>query len=98
VVISFDLPAVQLARKLGGLRIGWVLTRYDEASREQCTALAPEFVLCNYTKFPATGALWPGPWRWASYEVRSAAVARELEARGVPLIETMAIGELTAAT
>jgi glycerophosphoryl diester phosphodiesterase len=96
VVISFDLPAVRRAREISGLPIGWVLTQYDEASHEQCAALKPDFVFCNYRKFPATGALWPGPWRWASYEVRSATLARELEARGVPLIETMAIGELTA--
>jgi glycerophosphoryl diester phosphodiesterase len=96
VVISFDLPAVLRARELGGLQIGWVLHKYDEASREQCTALAPDFVFCNHQKFPAGDALWPGPWSWGSYEVRSAALARALYARGVSLIETMAIRELTA--
>jgi glycerophosphoryl diester phosphodiesterase len=97
VVISFDLPAVRRARQLGGLPIGWVLTSYDDSAREQCAALAPDFVFCNHRKFPAASALWAGPWRWASYEVRSAALAHQLAARGVPLIETMAIGELSAA-
>ena len=96
-VISFDYRAVAMARKLGGVPIGWVLHKYDAPSRLRCTELAPEFVFCNYTKFPKRAALWRGSWQWACYEVREAAVARQLCARGVGLIETMAVKDMTVA-
>ena len=32
-----------------------------------------------------------GPWRWAAYDVREPALAERLAARGVTLIETMAL-------
>jgi glycerophosphoryl diester phosphodiesterase len=96
-VISFDYRAVAMARKLGAVPIGWVLHKYDTSARVHCTQLAPEFVFCNYTKFPERAALWRGPWQWASYEVREAAVARRLNARGVGLIETMAVKDMTTA-
>jgi glycerophosphoryl diester phosphodiesterase len=97
IVIAFDDAAVELARQLGHLPIGWVLHKYDAASRQRCQALTPEFVFCNYTKFPKRAALWAGPWKWASYEVRDADVARALCSRGVSLIETMAVRDMSSA-
>ena len=38
--------------------------------------------------------LWPGPWRWAVYEVGDATLALGLAAQGAAFVETMAIGEL----
>jgi glycerophosphoryl diester phosphodiesterase len=97
VVISFDDRAVEMARAQGGVPIGWVLHKYDVPSHRRCAALAPEFVFCNYTKLPRRAPLWPGAWRWASYEVRDAAVARQLSAHGIALIETMAVKDMSAA-
>jgi glycerophosphoryl diester phosphodiesterase len=97
VVISFDERAVQMARELAGLSIAWVLRRYDAAARARAEVLRPEFLFCNYTRFDATEPPWPGPWRWAAYEVRDPVVARQLAARGVTLIETMAVRQLLAA-
>lgn len=97
VVISFDLPAVQRARQLGGMGIGWVLTEYDQKSQRQCALLDPQFVFCNHRKLPAGEPLWSGGWRWACYEVRDPALARALTARGVALIETMAVRAMSAA-
>lgn len=94
IPISFDLEAVRAARARSGLPIGWVLTRYDAPSAAQAAALAPDYLFCNWRKFPDSGPLWAGPWQWCSYEVREAALARALLARGVPLIETMAAGAL----
>jgi glycerophosphoryl diester phosphodiesterase len=93
VLISFDLKAVHLARARAGLSIGWVLERYDEHARLKYEALAPQFIFCNHTKFPADGArLWRGPWRWAAYEIDSAEQALQLSNRGVDLAETMSVG------
>lgn len=97
IIISFDLPALHFARSLGAA-IGWVLTNYDDDARRQCDALQPEFLFCNYRKLPPDGSsLWPGPWRWALYEVDDAQLARQLTQRGAHLIETMAAGAMTEA-
>lgn len=97
IVISFDHEAVKLARALSDLPVGWVLTRYDAESAARARSLAPDYLFCNWQKFPAHEALWAGPWRWCSYEVRDAGRARSLLARGVDLIETMAVRALGAA-
>jgi glycerophosphoryl diester phosphodiesterase len=94
VIISFDEQAVKMARELAGLPIAWVLHKYDAASLARAEKLRPEILFCNYTKFHATEAPWPGPWRWAAYEVRDATLAQQLAARGVTLIETMAVGRM----
>jgi glycerophosphoryl diester phosphodiesterase len=94
VVISFDEQAVRMARELAGMPIAWVLHRYDAASRARAEALRPQMLFCNHRKFPATEVPWPGPWRWAAYEVRELALAEQLAARGVTLIETMAAGRM----
>jgi glycerophosphoryl diester phosphodiesterase len=94
LVISFDEQAVRMARELAGLPIAWVLSRYDAASRRRAEALRPEILFCNHTKFPASEVPWPGNWRWAAYEVRDLALAERLAARGVTLIETMALGRM----
>jgi glycerophosphoryl diester phosphodiesterase len=97
VVISFDPQAVQLARE-AGFQAGWVLTRYDEPSRQECERLRPEYLFCNYEKLPPDASpLWPGPWRWALYEVTDANLAQTLVARGASLLETMAAADLLAA-
>jgi glycerophosphoryl diester phosphodiesterase len=96
-VISFDLPAVHRARQLGGLPIGWVLTKYDERSRMKYEALQPEFLFADHLALPAEGALWRGPWRWAIYEVETLELAMALAARGADYIETMAVREMSEA-
>jgi glycerophosphoryl diester phosphodiesterase len=97
VVISFDLPAVHRARQLGGLPIGWVLSKYDQHSRMKYEALQPEFLFCDYKSLPREGVLWRGPWRWAMYEIDSLELAMSLAARGASYIETMAVREMSEA-
>jgi glycerophosphoryl diester phosphodiesterase len=97
VLISFDLPAVHRARQLGAARIGWVLGDYDEHSRLKCEALQPDFLFCNHERLPPQGRLWPGPWRWAIYEVRSLELALSLAGRGAGYLETMAVREMSDA-
>jgi glycerophosphoryl diester phosphodiesterase len=97
VVISFDLPAVHRARQLGGLPIGWVLSKYDQRSRMKYEALQPEFLFCDYKALPPTGSLWRGPWRWAMYEIETLELAMSLASRGADYIETMAVREMSEA-
>lgn len=97
IVISFDERAVRMARELAGLPIAWVLEKYDDASRARAAALQPDFLFCNHRKFAPDAPPWPGPWRWAAYEVRDPGLAAALHRRGVALIETMAVRAMAAA-
>jgi len=97
VVISFDLAAVQRARTLGGLPIGWVLPTNDRRDELKYEALRPEFLFCDHEKLSAAGALRRGPWRWVIYEVDTLERALALAARGADYIETMAVRELSEA-
>ena len=98
VVISFDLPAVHMARQLGAFAIGWVLSEYDGHARLKFEALKPQFLFCDHEKLPPDNErLWRGPWRWAIYEVESVELALALAERGVDFIETMAIAPMIQA-
>jgi len=95
VVISFDLPALNMARQQGGAAIGWVLSEYDGHSRLKFEALKPDFLFCDHEKLPRDESrLWRGPWRWAIYEVDSIELALSLAVRGVDFIETMAVAPM----
>jgi len=95
VVISFDLPAVNMARQQAGSTIGWVLSDYDGHARLKFEALKPEFLFCNHERLPRDeGRLWRGPWRWAMYEVDNLELALALAGRGADFIETMAVAPM----
>lgn len=94
VLISFDRLAIRCARAMQQVRVGWVMRQWDAATRSTATALAPNYLFCNYKKIPADDGLWIGPWQWALYEVTNPEIALQLAARGADLIETMAIGEM----
>ena len=98
VVISFDLPAVHMARQRDGQAIGWVLSECDGHARLKYEALKPEFLFCDHEKLPADGQrLWRGPWRWAIYEVDTPELALSLAERGADFIETMAVAPMIQA-
>lgn len=98
VVISFDLPAIHMARQQGGYSIGWVLSEYDGHTRLKFEALNPEFLFCDHERLPADmDHLWRGPWRWAIYEVDTLPLALSLAERGADFIETMAIAPMIQA-
>jgi len=96
VVISFDLPAIHMARQQG-FGIGWCLSDYDAHTRLKFEALKPEYLFCDHLKLPPEGRLWRGPWRWALYEVDRIELALELVERGADFIETMAVEPMIAA-
>ena len=98
VVISFDLAAVHRVRQMGGVPIGWVLSKYDAHTRLKFEALQPEYLFCDHEDLPpGEAALWRGPWRWVIYEVENLPLALALAARGANYIETMAVREMSAA-
>jgi glycerophosphoryl diester phosphodiesterase len=98
VVISFDLPSIQILRAMTGTRIGWVLETYDDGTRAAVDELSPEFLFCNLARLPdGTTQLWPGAWEWALYEVRDVTTAAACGAMGAGFVESMAIGEMLAA-
>lgn len=95
VVISFDRDAIDVARRTGGARIGWVLEAWDDAVRVDAGTLAPEYLFCD---LPLAGdPLWPGPWQWVVYGVQTVEAAMAMAGRGADLVETMALGVLLAA-
>lgn len=92
VIISFDLAALQLARQVTELPIGWVLSDLSPLTSLECSTLRPDFLFCDHELLPADGSrLWHGPWRWALYEITTRKLAMELAARGAHLVETMAV-------
>ncbi len=95
-VISFDAEACLLMRKTAGIPIGWVFTGKPALHLAALEELQPEFAFCDQRGLPASGPLPPGPWTWAVYEVTDAGHARELHARGVSLVESMAPRRLLA--
>jgi glycerophosphoryl diester phosphodiesterase len=97
VVISFDLASLRILRPMSGVRIGWVLPDYTDATRREAETAAPEFLFCNLERLPPDGsALWPGPWAWAIYEVRDLRTARDLQARGARFVESMTVRGMLA--
>ncbi|HEX6572578.1 MAG TPA: glycerophosphodiester phosphodiesterase family protein [Steroidobacteraceae bacterium] len=98
VLISFDLPSLGLLRSMPGARIGWVIEQYDEPTRQLVHELAPDHVFVDLERVPHTTAtLWPGPWRWALYEIRDLASARRCADLGAHGIETMHVRAMLGA-
>jgi len=98
VIISFDAELVEVARSRIASPIGWAIRTWNESSQKIAETLQPEFLFCNVSKLPAkTLPLWKGGWTWVIYEITSPAEARELVARGVGIIETMAFAEMYTA-
>jgi glycerophosphoryl diester phosphodiesterase len=100
VLISFDADACRLARASASLPIGWVIDGDPLQLRAVLELMRPEYVFCDHRRLAAGRALPAGGWTWVVYEVTDAALALELGARGVAMVESMApyrlAGELAA--
>jgi len=94
VIISFDRAAVEYARAAGAQEIGWVLEEWNADRRAEAEALKPDYIFCDYRCIPDDSELWPGPWRWALYEVIEPGLALMLAAFGAHFVATMAIKEM----
>ena len=88
VVISFLYEVAELAKAKYRLPMGWVLTDLNQASKQRCETLNPEFIFCNVNKVREIEDLWVGDWRWVLYDIKDPAQAgRWLQAEYV-MIET----------
>ncbi len=96
VLISFDADACRLARAAGKIPIGWVLDGDPVQLRPVLELMQPEFVFCDHRRMTAARALPQGSWTWVAYEVTEAALALDLAARGVGMVESMAPLRLAA--
>ena len=95
VLIAYDVLALRCARAMGFKAIGWILKSYDDEALATATELAPDYLICNYTKLPDDiDEVWPGPWQWAFYEVTQARTAMKLAQLGADFVETMAVAEM----
>ncbi len=97
IPISYEVAALEVARTLGAEAIGWVAATWDEASQQTANQLAPDYLFTNHTRLPDNpDDIWRGPWQWALYEVTDPMLALSLAAKGIALIETMAIEAMLA--
>lgn len=95
ILIAYDDLSLRCGRAMGFKKIGWILTKYNDEALSVATGLAPDYLICNYTKIPkGATALWRGPWKWAFYEVIQPKIAHELAALGAHYVETMAVAEM----
>ena len=90
IVISFDALACRLARAAKRLPIGWVLDDEPSSQLAALEDLRPEYVFCDHRRLAGNAPVPGGPWTWVVYEVRDAAQALALQARGVAMVESMA--------
>jgi glycerophosphoryl diester phosphodiesterase len=87
-VISMDLQLCAGLRA-AGWPIGWVIPAWDEQTRQQATATAPQFLFCDHRIFPRHSRdIWSGPWKWVIYTLNDPALLEGLPAEGVDLVET----------
>ncbi len=93
-LISFRADVLREARDRHGLATGWVLREHCETARRTAEALGPGYLFCNIHRLPASEPFWPGPWRWAVYDIKTREQARSLLARGADLIETCCITDM----
>ncbi len=94
VIISKSWEFIGRARVDYGIRNGWVRTQWNDAARQKCEQQGPDFILCARKRFPADQLVWPGPWSWVIYSIDDPQVALNQYQRGIPFVETDAIGEM----
>ena len=52
VFISFELPAVEEARRRTGRPVGWALRSWDDTSKQHADTIGPEYLFCNVKRLP----------------------------------------------
>lgn len=87
-LISYDARVLGMARQAGET-VGYVLRGLGERDRAVATHLSPALLFADCRQLLRAGALWPGDWRWATFEVADRAIARRMRALGVDYLETM---------
>ena len=81
-VITTSIAFLQAVRARHHHRIGCILRDRRQRTLAEVTALAPQLLIINQRRI-GEEPLWPGPWRWAVYEIENLAQARHWQGRGV---------------
>lgn len=98
VVISFLYDIAVMAKSQYHCANGWVLTDFNQRSRQQCEMLSPDYIFCNVNKVKQPDDLWPGDWRWVLYDIKDPSEAKRwLHAENV-MVETGDIFKLMNST
>lgn len=94
VLISYSLETMLHARRQGWSRLGIVIDRWRERTQPIVREIQPEYLFCSIEGLPRFGRLAFEQAQIVVFEVAAADVAMRLARRGVPLIESFAVGEL----
>ncbi len=94
-LISYDAPVLEFACE--DFSIGYVVPGMTRRARNTAERLKPGILLADRRHLLRAGNLWPGPWRWAAFEVARPALAPPLVELGVEYLETMDPEALLAA-
>lgn len=88
-IISFDLQVITDVMRNHTVRGGWVLSQWDEHSRQQAMTLSPDYLFININKLPHEhDVAWPGGWQWVLYNIDDAATRDHYLTRGFHFFET----------
>lgn len=88
VVISFLYEVAEKTKAKYHLDAGWVLTDFDQHSKQRCEKLNPEFIFCNVNKVKEINDLWVGEWRWVLYDIKNPSAAERWLRADHVMIET----------
>lgn len=87
-LISYDARILGMARQLDH-PIGYVLPTMGHRYRTIAERLNPELVMADYKQILRAGSIWPGRWKWATFEIAGPDIARRMIALGLDYLETM---------
>ena len=87
-LISYDARILAMAQSRGE-PVGYVLPTMGKRYRALADDLAPEFIFADCRQILRAGAIWPGDWNWASFEIEDIVTAQRLINLGVHYIESM---------
>ena len=88
VIISYDLPVLRILRSQVDWPVGWVLTHYDNPSRDLAAEFQPDYLISNVNKLPTQQPLWVGVWQWFIYDITESPLALSWAKRGVNWAES----------
>ncbi len=92
VIISDNLDALRYIKHKSGIRLGWVIHRYDDTHHELAARHGPDYMICNYKRIDKD--LWQGNWQWMLYDITDPELALQWAEKGAGLVETGDIGSM----
>ena len=94
-LISFRDDALRYAQRHFDISIGWILREHNDASRAIAETFLPNYLISNTVHIPPQPeSFWPGPWKWAVYDIDNKKEALMWLRQGADLIETCCIVDM----